>query len=295
MTEPSTVSLPLTEPSLENGIKYNETDFKTDHLTAVIIDSVTLLLCLVKLVGNGIVLWFLGFHIKRNPFTVYILNLAAADFGCLLCLASLNMLVLFMYSTSLYFLMAISTEQCVLPHLVPMPLPKALVCHCLCPALGSLSCLLTGLEAFACVLNAFANCIMMLTPLSVTNFLIFASIMVLSSLTLFIKGRSSSQQCQPGKLYIVILLTVLFFLLFAVPHRIVTFLQNFDYDLNLITTTFLLASLTAASTQLFTFFVGSYRNRQFRGFAEGKGYTYSVCVDVAHITQRAAYVVPNGK
>lgn len=87
MTEVSTVYLPPAEPSLDNGTKYNETDFKTDNLTAVIIDSVTLLLCLFGLLGNGIVLWLLGFHIKRNPFTMYILNLAAADFGCLFCLA----------------------------------------------------------------------------------------------------------------------------------------------------------------------------------------------------------------
>ncbi|NXS48368.1 MAS protein, partial [Balaeniceps rex] len=36
------------------------------------------------LVGNGIVMWFLGFHMKQNPFTVYILNLAVADFSLLL-------------------------------------------------------------------------------------------------------------------------------------------------------------------------------------------------------------------
>ncbi|NWY52185.1 MAS protein, partial [Chionis minor] len=36
------------------------------------------------LVWNGIVMWFLGFHMKKNPFTVYILNLAVADFSLLL-------------------------------------------------------------------------------------------------------------------------------------------------------------------------------------------------------------------
>ncbi|NXA15618.1 MRGRD protein, partial [Sapayoa aenigma] len=33
------------------------------------------------LVGNGMVAWFLGFHMKQSPFTVYILNLAVADFS----------------------------------------------------------------------------------------------------------------------------------------------------------------------------------------------------------------------
>ncbi|NWH55688.1 MAS protein, partial [Fregata magnificens] len=39
---------------------------------------------LCGLVGNGIVMWFLGFHMKKNPFTIYILNLAVADFSLLL-------------------------------------------------------------------------------------------------------------------------------------------------------------------------------------------------------------------
>ncbi|NWW44276.1 MRGRD protein, partial [Pedionomus torquatus] len=39
---------------------------------------------LCGLVWNGIVMWFLGFHMRKNPFTVYILNLAVADFSLLL-------------------------------------------------------------------------------------------------------------------------------------------------------------------------------------------------------------------
>ncbi|NWX24943.1 MAS protein, partial [Aegotheles bennettii] len=39
---------------------------------------------LCGLVGNGMVLWFLCFHMKRNPFTIYILNLIVADFSLLL-------------------------------------------------------------------------------------------------------------------------------------------------------------------------------------------------------------------
>ena len=37
------------------------------------------------LLGNALVLWHLGFHIKKGPFAVYVLHLAAADFlflGC---------------------------------------------------------------------------------------------------------------------------------------------------------------------------------------------------------------------
>ncbi|NXF84377.1 MRGRD protein, partial [Sclerurus mexicanus] len=49
-------------------------------------------------VGNGMVMWFLGFHMKQSPFTVYILNLAVADFSLallffLILAASLTLLV----------------------------------------------------------------------------------------------------------------------------------------------------------------------------------------------------------
>ncbi|NXL67131.1 MRGRD protein, partial [Chordeiles acutipennis] len=49
---------------------------------------------LCGLVGNGIVVWFLGFHMKQNPFTVYILNVAVADFFLLLLFLMLVLAVL---------------------------------------------------------------------------------------------------------------------------------------------------------------------------------------------------------
>ncbi|NWU39980.1 MRGRD protein, partial [Hylia prasina] len=46
--------------------------------------GVCLAISLCGLAGNGVVVWFLGFHAKQSPFTVYILNLAVADFSLLL-------------------------------------------------------------------------------------------------------------------------------------------------------------------------------------------------------------------
>ncbi|NWR78847.1 MAS protein, partial [Centropus unirufus] len=50
----------------------------------VVFAGVCMGLALCGLVGNGTVVWFLCFHVKQNPFTVYILNLAIADFFLLL-------------------------------------------------------------------------------------------------------------------------------------------------------------------------------------------------------------------
>ncbi|NWU93165.1 MRGX2 protein, partial [Upupa epops] len=54
---------------------------------------------LCGLVGNGRLLWFLSFHMKQSPFTVYILNLAIADF----CLLLLFVLILLAFLTLVAF------------------------------------------------------------------------------------------------------------------------------------------------------------------------------------------------
>ncbi|XP_019352311.1 mas-related G-protein coupled receptor member H-like [Alligator mississippiensis] len=272
---------------------YPTTDYEEypqiDYTTLLIIDSITVFICLLGLVGNGIVLWFLSFCIKRNPFTTYIMNLAIADFGYLLCttlflffenmyiflfnlniirlIELFNMLVLFTYSISLHLLTAISTERC-----LSIQYPIWYQCHCpkhlsaiVCTLLWTLACLMAGLASPFCFLYSFETCIKMLTPLSATNLLVFSPIMVLSSIILFIKIRHSSQQQQPRKLYLVIMLTVLFFVFFAVPLSTVTFSQNYTYDPFLIDFSFLLASGNSSINPFIYFLVGSYRKRRFRG------------------------------
>ncbi|NXW54934.1 MAS protein, partial [Eurystomus gularis] len=63
-------------------------------------------ICVCGLVGNGIVMWFLGFHMKQNPFTVYILNLAVADFSLLLIFFLLLSSILILIAFCLYNLVS---------------------------------------------------------------------------------------------------------------------------------------------------------------------------------------------
>ncbi|KAK7795809.1 hypothetical protein U0070_025001 [Myodes glareolus] len=89
----------------------------------------SLIFILVGMAGNAIVLWILGFQIRRNAFSVYILNLAVADFIFLSCqLANgldyvifgifihipliLNVVVNVAYLSGLSILSAISVERC---------------------------------------------------------------------------------------------------------------------------------------------------------------------------------------
>ncbi|NXA29819.1 MAS protein, partial [Ibidorhyncha struthersii] len=102
----------------------------------LVIPSVFVGICLCGLVGNMVVLWFLCCQMKKNPFTVYVLNLAIADFSLLLFLLVilllhisstaydilslqyglpyyiLMILFLFCYYASMYLLTAMSIERC---------------------------------------------------------------------------------------------------------------------------------------------------------------------------------------
>ncbi|NWI51990.1 MAS protein, partial [Calyptomena viridis] len=93
------------------------------------------------LVGNGMVMWFLGFHMKRSPFTVYILNLAVADFS-----------LTFMFFLLLVTFLVLKAFCSYLFHFAPLYIDFVFVvepvCH-LCD-LSSLG-LLTALSVERCV------------------------------------------------------------------------------------------------------------------------------------------------
>ncbi|XP_006110402.2 proto-oncogene Mas-like [Pelodiscus sinensis] len=291
MAELSTESLRPTASGWYNKNESNDTGFGGFHVhyaPSVTISSIILIICLLGLVGNGIVLWFLGFRMKRNPFTVYVLNLAVADTGFLLfsvahpvasmlgytfrnCAAFFYTLLLFTsyltYSTSLYLLTAISTERCVsviypMWHRCHRPRHLSAIVSAL---LWALSCLLCCPVAIFCLDPFKRSCINSLLPISVLNVLIFSPIMVLSSLTLFIKVRRSSQQRPPGKLYVVILLTVLFFLLFTLPQSIHFFMCS-CYVFKHRAIFHVLACASSSINPFIYFLVGSYRKRRFCGY-----------------------------
>uniref|UniRef100_A0A8D0FA11 G-protein coupled receptors family 1 profile domain-containing protein n=1 Tax=Strix occidentalis caurina TaxID=311401 RepID=A0A8D0FA11_STROC len=235
---------------------------ETGYITDVAIDTVTLLICLCGLVGNGAVLWLLGFCIRRNPITVYVLNLAVADSTFLLfmvasallyminnisCsttvsltyLRSLFLLSLFSYNMGLYLLTTISIERC-----VSILCPLWYRCHRpqhlsagMCALLWALSITVIAAVTSLCLLQEHEHCQIALISMYGLNFLIFAPPMVISNVILFIKVLCGSQRRQPKRLYIVIFLTVLFFLIFGVALSIWNFLQQFavaDFSLLLL-------------------------------------------------------------
>ncbi|XP_058685146.1 proto-oncogene Mas-like [Poecile atricapillus] len=219
-------------------------------VTDVAIDSVTLLICLCGLVGNGTVLCLL----QRNPTTFYIINLAFANFtflhfvvpstllylkeelSCstimpLVFLRALFPLLLFSYNLGMYLLTAISIDRC-----MSILYPLWYRCHrpkCLswvvCALLWALSIAVIAMVTSLCLSHQHKHCQVSLTSMYALNLFLFAPAMIISSTVLLIKIKCGSQQQQPKRLNTVTFLVVLFFLLFALPLSLSNFLQQLGY------------------------------------------------------------------
>ncbi|KAL7984040.1 hypothetical protein Chor_002610 [Crotalus horridus] len=106
----------------------NESNVNEVMLT---LKSFTMLVCVLGMLGNGLVIWLLGCSIKRNTFALYIINLSIADFGFLTAELIIEihglsthcyygfpyelfqMVLLLMYSAGQFLLTVISIDRCI--------------------------------------------------------------------------------------------------------------------------------------------------------------------------------------
>uniref|UniRef100_A0A8C6YW00 G-protein coupled receptors family 1 profile domain-containing protein n=1 Tax=Nothoprocta perdicaria TaxID=30464 RepID=A0A8C6YW00_NOTPE len=230
-TSPSSVEINLV---CEDG--HNRTGSFADHIPEIFIDSITLLICLCGLFGNGSILWLLGFCIKRNPSTPYFLNLAIADSLFLIrtsvfliiyhaplfrrlqpkllrVLLLFQSMVLLTHSTSLYLLTAISLERCLC-----VLWPFSYQCHHLgllsvvmCCLLWTLACVLSVLVSFVCDVARCEHCWMVLTIFCFLSSCLFTPFMVLSNVILLIKLKLDGSRKDRSLIHTTILLLVSFF------------------------------------------------------------------------------------
>ncbi|XP_066433314.1 proto-oncogene Mas-like [Eleutherodactylus coqui] len=207
---------------------------------------VTVLVCLVGLVGNGIIIHLFCFRIKLNQSTVYILNLAVADFifvfGC--CMVSLyflweynrvqtlseshtifsrfgDVLHSFGFNSSLFFLATLSIEQC-----VSVRFPMWYKCHrpehlsaIMCGILWVVIVLITVLERF--LSHEYRQTVYIVIS---SIYLVVTLAIVGASAILIIELQKTSMQCRPLKLYIVVIAAIITFLISLVPITTVRFL-----------------------------------------------------------------------
>ncbi|XP_006868548.1 PREDICTED: mas-related G-protein coupled receptor member H-like [Chrysochloris asiatica] len=213
---------------------------------------ISLFICVLGVSGNGLVI-FLLFYIKRKPFTVYILHLAIADFMVLLGTLVLQLLIItdnypqndtqlnyiiylvnFGYNTGLHLLTAISVERC-LSVLYPIwyqcqrPKHQSAVT---CTLLWALSLLVSGLENFICIFQnqpKFPECQYVYIFSCALTF-VFVPLMVFSSVILFIKVGCNRKPRQPAKLYVIIMVTVVLFLVFAMPTKVLLIMGYYGHN-----------------------------------------------------------------
>ncbi|XP_015718531.2 proto-oncogene Mas-like [Coturnix japonica] len=286
MSASTTPFFPSDANSQAQGANYSSAAGKSEPSYAVLkfMESFCLISATCGMVGNGMVLWYLGFCIRRNHFTVYILNLAAADFGYLLCIAietvqylmQFNVgvqfgiflfLDLFMYGTGLYLLTAISIERC-LSVLCPIwyrsHRPKHLSAI-ISGLLWGLSLLLNMVGYILCSIHPSGSCQLLLIAIGVLDFLVCTPLMLFFSLTLFLRVKCSSQTFRTGRLFTVIMLTVLFFLIFAVPLSILILLDFLGYKfLYSPEIGFVLSCVNSSLNPVIYFLVGRYRDRRIK-------------------------------
>ncbi|XP_020726036.2 mas-related G-protein coupled receptor member A6-like [Odocoileus virginianus] len=231
MNHCSTDAVGLAEGSLDVG-----------HVT---LRSLTVVVSLCGLAGNGIVIWLVRLSHKKTSFLIYSLNLAIADF------MNLSFQILFSVRQTLKAAPPpLLWSSCPLhgPEVVLLPrwpehhdrhqLPALSVlfpiwyrCHCpkhlsaiVSALLWILTFLLNTLRGYACG-QLFTKekkfCDGFKTATAVLVFLQFA-ILGISSLLLLHRVQGSSQKHQPRRFYLVLLLSFLGFL-FGLPLSIIRF------------------------------------------------------------------------
>ncbi|RMB98062.1 hypothetical protein DUI87_25540 [Hirundo rustica rustica] len=177
-------------------------DLCETHVTSVVIHSVTLLVCLCGLVGNGAVLCLLSLQ-NRNA---YIFHLAFADFIFLL-FTSPAAIVLLQYTGYVQVLLPLQLSRRLLWLADSLQFWAFFALFTVIPALTNL-----------CPAQQQEQCQAALISMYALILLLFVAPMVISRAIKFCKARRGSKKQQPKWRDIVIFLVMLFILLLIVFH-----------------------------------------------------------------------------
>ncbi|XP_062836060.1 mas-related G-protein coupled receptor member F [Anolis carolinensis] len=240
---------PLSSLNVEMGNNATELQNHISVLGRFIESTIYLLICLSGFVGNGIIIYLLGFHIKRNIFTTYILNLSIADFGLLTAGVMQNIYLildmfgsiffidylyilndyvfLFTFLASQALLIVISIDRCVcffFPLWYQFHHPPRLSIA-VCAIIWILTCLISVTHTTLSVTIKYFGILSLQYYL---NSVIFMPIMFVSTIAMLIKLCLKSQQKKSGKLLRANLLILVFFFFFVYQINIIHFISIFQ-------------------------------------------------------------------
>ncbi|XP_034291905.1 proto-oncogene Mas-like [Pantherophis guttatus] len=251
---------------------HSKSKFYLPGFLGTIIYSLIILICIPGIIGNGAVIQVLRCRMRRNSFTVYILNLAVADSGTLLFLfisAILHMTIgdslieiieglVFNYCTGQLLLTIISIDRC-----LALFFPIWYRCH-QPPYLSTIVCVVTWIVS---ILFCGIHYTLILVKRR-RNFSLFyhlfiyiavcIPLMVVSTLALLFKGYVKSQMEKRRKLLTAILLSLFFFLIFSFPPIAIYALNVISSNkyFNLHTFGYLFACLNSSVNPLIYFLLG---------------------------------------
>ncbi|KAM4705037.1 mas-related G-protein coupled receptor member H-like [Rhinophrynus dorsalis] len=248
-----------TNVSVFNTAYYKGTEHNDKYIIHfTVAAAVAMILCLIGMVGNIIVFWYLLYRIQRNKYTVYVINLAAADFIFLIfTVIVLTMIIDTLIGTNtnfkgrkifclfveifydgslysgMYFLTAISVERC-----LSVLFPIWYQCHrpknlsvIMVTCLWSLGCLQSLIQNLTCSPEAFMTQGKVCTGVQIITFgldvCICLPLMILSSLILLITIKRTFRERYPPKLYIIIITAVFVFIIAVTPFSFLWFLKYF--------------------------------------------------------------------
>ncbi|XP_078509064.1 mas-related G-protein coupled receptor member H-like [Lissotriton helveticus] len=270
-----------------NYYDYEDGAILTDgEIQLLVIVCIAITVSLFGMAGNGTVIWYLVFRVPKNHITVYILNLAIADFLFLL-LFSFAVLftvlhesgvitqdlsgdittefALFGYATSQYLLTAISLERC-LSIVYPIWYRYNHSKH-----QSTILCVFLWVFSFVMMIARFDicdeqhSCKIVYILQAVLNFLIFLPLMLLSNMILIMKIWRSSRRRNPPRLYILIIITVFAFLFLSVPLSLIFFLHQFGINSTEYSSLALLSCcINSTINPVIYFLVGRFRRRHIR-------------------------------
>ncbi|XP_026261072.2 mas-related G-protein coupled receptor member X2-like, partial [Urocitellus parryii] len=261
------------------------------HKKTLIVKLLPIIITLIGLVGNAVVLWLLGFRMHKNALSVYILNLAGADFlflcfHVIVSLNKLNLTFLFFltfileylpivmicsYLTGLSMLSAISAECC-----LSILCPIWYSCHRLihtsaviCAILWALSLLLSILDLYYCFFLSinFNYWCQTFSFIIAAWLIILFMVLSISSLTLLVRILCGSRRVPLTRLYVTIGLIVLVFLICGLPISILSFLSLWIHNNDVILhfskrTALFLSCINSSAKPIIYIFVGSCRRGQ---------------------------------